>query len=222
MEGFRQKGQRVRAKAPAGARHPLWVRAGTADILTHLTVIRRSEWDLPLRSTSPKVILDLGANIGLSAVWYACRYPDARIVCVECEPANYDLLVTNTRGYEQIETLHAAVWSEPTAINVTDPGEGEWGYRVEVGGRGAEVEAVTVDGLMERFGLEQIDLMKIDVEGAEAAVFADPSAWIGRVDAIAAELHESIAPGCSTIFDRATSEFAGRSTRGPNVQVERC
>lgn len=221
LEGFQRRGRPIEVKPPPGAPRPLWVRAGTSDILTHLEVIRQGEWDMPLRAGPPAVILDLGANIGLAAVWYASRYPGARIICVECEQANYDLLVRNTRSYGQIETLHAAVWSEPTTVTVTDPGEGDWGYRVAKDLGGPDVEALTIDGLMERFGLDHVDLVKMDVEGAEAAIFANPSAWIDRVSAIAVELHESIAPGCTAVFDRATSDFVRRSTRGPNVQVER-
>ena len=71
FDGFRRKGQPIEAKRPPNYPHPLWVRAGTSDILTRHMVVRRGEYDLPLRAGSPKVILDLGASIGLTAVWYA-------------------------------------------------------------------------------------------------------------------------------------------------------
>ena len=78
-----------------------------------------------------------------------------------------------------------------------------------------------MDELMRRYSLSSIDVLKVDIEGAEQQVSADSAAWIDRVGAIIIELHEAIAPGRSRSFYRATIDFDLFSVRGENVLVSR-
>ena len=60
----------------------------------------------------------------------------------------------------------------------------------ELAGEGHAVAAITRDRLMRDQGIDHIDILKVDIEGAEKEVFADTSAWIDRVGSIIVELHE--------------------------------
>jgi hypothetical protein len=65
--------------------------------------------------------------------------------------------------------------------------------------------------------LESIDILKIDIEGAEKEVFADSTAWLGRVRAIIIELHDRLKPGCSRSFYNGSNGFDHEQYRGESV-----
>jgi len=75
--------------------------------------------------------------------------------------------------------------------------------------------------LMQQMGWSKLDLLKIDIEGAEREVFDDSPRWIGVVNACMAELHDHLKPGCSDSFGRAVAGFEGRTTKGESVVVWR-
>ena len=72
------------------------------------------------------LIIDAGANIGASAVYFSIAYPNAHTVCFEPETSNFKILAANTNGLN-IELHEAAVGSSEGAVDVFDPGNGEWG-----------------------------------------------------------------------------------------------
>lgn len=82
---------------------------------------------------------------------------------------------------------------------------------------------MTVEDIMERFNLDRIDLLKVDIEGAEKEVFSDSDAvkWIDAVDAIEVELHDRFRPGCSRAFFSRVGDFKIEHSRGMNTFVAR-
>jgi len=83
------------------------------------------------------------------------------------------------------------------------------------------VDGMTIEKVMEKFNLEKIDILKIDIEGAEREVFRDTSAWIERVDAIIAELHDHMKPGCNPSFCCGTNGFDNEWREGRRVYLSR-
>src|SRR5262249_12045121 len=100
---------------------------------------------------------------------------------------------------------------------------GHWGFQAKenAGLVGTSVEAVTVDTLMTRYGLDFVDLLRVDIEGAEQEVFADVSRWIHKVGTIGVELHDRLKTGCSRSFYIATREFDWEYRLGETVFVGR-
>jgi FkbM family methyltransferase len=202
----------TRRLTPPGARHAVTLRIGTSDVPTFREVFRQEGYRLSLR-TAPRVIVDAGANIGLTSVYLATRFPQARIVAVEPEASNFALLTANTRPYPSVSVVQAALWNENTPIDVIDPGKGKWGFQTRrneddaVGPAVERVPGVTVDALMRAHAIDFIDVLKVDIEGAEREVFADPSAWIDRVGIIVIELHERLKSGCNRSVYCATNGF---------------
>jgi hypothetical protein len=76
---------------------------------------------------------------------------------------------------------------------------------------------MTVDTIMKEQGIDHIDILKIDIEGAEREVFRDPSSWIGKVDALIVELHEPMKPGCNRSFYSGSNGFDNEWLQGENV-----
>jgi hypothetical protein len=71
-------------------KYPFRVRLKTSDVKAFEQVIYEKEYEMAL-SRPPSVILDAGANIGLASIYFANRYPNAKIIAVEPEKSNFEL-----------------------------------------------------------------------------------------------------------------------------------
>ncbi|MDJ0784197.1 MAG: FkbM family methyltransferase [Desulfosarcinaceae bacterium] len=191
-------------------RHPLHLRLNTPDILVYREIIERHEYRFDV-SSEVRSIIDAGANIGLASIYFAHRFPHATILALEPEAENFAQLQKNTAAYPQITPLKAALWHRKAAIEIYSRHTGSLGFSIH-NTDGCERSAETVDALgvpdlMDRFHLTGIDLLKIDIEGAEKSVFDHSQEWIDHVGIIVAEMHDRITMGCSRAFYTAISGF---------------
>jgi FkbM family methyltransferase len=185
------------------------IRLHTTDVIVFQHVFVNRGYDFKLDFT-PKIIVDIGANVGLASVFFALKYPMARIISVEPEPSNFSVLVKNARLFPQIEPLHAAIWDRSGSIYM-DPNVpfGHCGAQVDTNiKKGNAVNCVALTDLISQFGLTHIDILKIDAEGAECEILQTAAHWRDRVSLICAELHERLRPGCNEAFAQATTNFS--------------
>lgn len=203
-----------------GIKHPVFLRVASSDASVLKQVLFERHYDLP-RSLDPKVIVDAGANIGLSAVFFANKYPGATVYALEPEESNFRLLQRNASGYPQIIPLNLALWRDNTRMSVIDFGGHDSFQTVEGDNDDCpgnhNVRATTVDGLMTEVGVRSIDILKIDIEGAEKEVFESSGRWIDKVSVIMVELHDHIKEGAAEAFYQATQGFDETSTQGEIV-----
>jgi FkbM family methyltransferase len=155
-----------------------------------------------------RVILDLGANVGYASAFLASKYPEARILAVEPDFRNFELCCQNLKPYgDRIQVLKGAVWSICSRLTLSHELGGGMGAQVVAaeGGSGAEVAAWDVPALLEMARAEIADLVKIDIEGSEAELFAvEALRWLPRVRNICIELHDQ---QCRDIFFEALTGF---------------
>ncbi len=194
----------------------LLLRPHGTDVAVLHKVFIENEYRFPF-PFEPTTIIDAGAYIGLTALWFHREYPQARVVAVEPDPDNFALLKHNTRDVEQIECVHAALWSDRSGVTLEDPGIGAWGMRVGSDSEAGRVSSVNIESLLEDRGWSRLNLLKLDIEGAEKRVLEHSSAWISCCDAVVAELHDRYLPGCSRADYRATDSFEFDAVRGENV-----
>jgi FkbM family methyltransferase len=142
-------------------------------------------------SDSPR-ILDCGANVGLASLFFKRRYPAARITAYEADPALCVIAKANlaVNGAADVEIVNAALWT--SAGRVTFRAEGTDSGMIDglagaVDGSAVEVASVRLRDIL---GTERIDLLKLDIEGAEDAVLADCEPVLSRIGAIVMDLHE--------------------------------
>lgn len=221
----RALGRPVEVRAPVpGTDRSVLLRLRTSDLWTFDGIFLRREYDVPLPEDT-RLVVDAGANVGLAALYFAWRFPQARVLALEPDPENFTQLCRNVAGEDRIEPVRAALWGREGHVRLTDPGRGAWALRTEeaggagdrqrgAGGDGGPVRAVTLDGLLRERGLERVDVLKLDIEGAEREVLAGASAWMDRVRAVVAELHESLAPGATAAFQAAVADLPFRWARG--------
>jgi FkbM family methyltransferase len=160
------------------------------DVARH--VLRDRVYDVAL-DVPPEVVLDLGSNIGLSVLWFRHRFPSATIVAVEPDPRAVALLERNAGALPRTHLLHAAVTGSPGPRRLVLADATVSSALGESGDAGVEVEGVTIAALMRRFGLSRVDLLKIDIEGAEWEVLSD---WTSgpRPAAVVGEFHPAALP----------------------------
>lgn len=98
-----------------GSDRRLEVRLGTSDIDVFVHVFRSSEyaWEF---AESPGVIVDAGAYTGLSTAYFAMRYPAAKIIAIEPDEANFQLLLCNTAAFANVQAVRAALWVEHGSV----------------------------------------------------------------------------------------------------------
>lgn len=204
----------------AGAKHPIHLRLRTSDVSVLHQVFLINEYEREL-SRPPRTIVDAGANIGLTAVFYANQYPDAEIIAIEPESSNFALLEKNAAAYPNITCVHAALWDEEKELAVVDPGLGHYGFQtaaVATATRPREsVTGVTIPQLMRRYSLSSIDLLKLDIEGAEKEVFEASAPWIDKIGVVVVEMHDRYRTGCSRSTYIATKDFDVEIQNGETV-----
>lgn len=132
-------------------------------------------------------IIDGGANIGVSVLYFKGVYPGARVVAFEPFEEAFAALKKNveSRGHGDVELVQAALGAAET--NVGFMAEGSYAGRVA---RGADPSTASVRTVRLRPYLERrVDLLKLNIEGGETEVLADCADLLGNVERIALEYH---------------------------------
>ncbi len=151
---------------------------------------------------SPRVIVDAGGNIGLSAIYFATRFPEATVYTIEADPETFQRLKANTAQCNNIVPINAALTARD--------GEDLFFYRGERSVASSlrrrsptdievRVKSVSIDGIMSTYGIGVIDICKFDIEGGEADAFAigDLSA---KIRFCIGEVHGDLMPVSRTAF----------------------
>ena len=132
------------------------------------------------------VIIDCGSNVGVSVLYQRMHHSRARIMCFEPDPAVFACLEENLRmnGVTNVECRPEAVWVHGEGVEFAS--EGADGGSITVGA-GKLVPSVRLKTVLERF--PEVDLLKIDIEGAETDVLLDAGDLLKRVRFLYVEYH---------------------------------
>ncbi|MDZ4227549.1 MAG: FkbM family methyltransferase, partial [Patescibacteria group bacterium] len=183
-----QRPYRVRVRVAGNARTML-LSGNSADLWTLYEVFARNTYETG--AEDPKRVVDLGANIGISVMWFRLRYPDARIVAYEPNPASFAMLRKNFADDPQVElheeavagvrgtlTFHVDTESSPSSSLV---------HKTERT-KDVQVRAVTLDDAL----AGGADLLKIDIEGAEFDALAS-SEKVREIPIVTGEVYPGMA-----------------------------
>jgi FkbM family methyltransferase len=140
------------------------------------------------------LIIDAGANIGASALYFSVGFPNGQVIAIEPEQENFELLAKNVSGLNVIP-VHGAVASSAGLATVSDPGIGPWGYRTKptnAADQSSEVvQQITINQIYESFQPACFPfIVKIDIEGGEKDLFSANTEWVDRTPFIVIELHD--------------------------------
>ncbi len=145
------------------------------------------------------LIIDCGANIGISVLEWKTRWPMARVLCFEPDPDAFRLLQMNIdeNDVPGVECVHAAVTDfDGSCTLFGNLGKGAdargnsirqaWGAR-----SGTSTVEVACRRLAPFVAARPVAFLKLDIEGAEQSVVHDVSPHLGNVDAMYVEVHET-------------------------------
>ncbi len=171
------------------------VRPGTSDRATINEIFIQNTYlaDPRFAIAAGDRVLDIGANVGAFTLWAARAAPQGKIVAVEPEAGNFAILQQNValNRAENVELLQAAVGAREGQAVISAGGV----LSSTAGGAGSSVQAVpqvTLASLVARLG--EVDLLKMDCEGAEFDIFfSTPLPVLQKIRRITMEYHNASA-----------------------------
>ena len=191
-----------------GETMPFCYRPGSTDLLALEQVFLDGQYDDgSIAPETVEFIVDLGGNIGVTAMLWAQRYPAARMVLVEPDPGNFTLLERNTAAFRNRCLLINAAVSDHCGQTSFFRSEREYGHSLLKGDDCVSeicVETLTMPAILRLVGFPRVDLLKMDIEGGEQIVMPTIGAWGAATRHLIAELHppydlEAFADDCRKI-----------------------
>lgn len=167
-------------------RYPILIRPGTQDVVTVIDNVIREEYGQFTSVRAPKWMIDAGAYIGDTASYFLSRFPELKVVALEPNPPSYEMAKQNLKPYgERAILLKKGLFSNEEILHFSGGGTG-----ASIGNAGFEIHCTTVLSLLNMYSIPRLDILKMDIEGAEENVFAsNPEAWLKRIDLLILEIH---------------------------------
>lgn len=175
----------------------IYYRPGSSDVTNIYDKLMRgmSEYWVP-DALAPEVIMDIGANVGSSALAFKQQFPNARILCFEPAENNFKLLQKNTAGLDGIELFQFGLGPEDNEAELHGVPNcfGSYSLIEKVSAKSGVVEKVRIRNPMEvlsELGIDNVGLMKIDTEGYEYQILNSitPEFRANHIQWIVGELH---------------------------------
>jgi len=192
-----------------GFKESIYLRHNTSDVKTFDKIFLEDEYDFD-PGQAPKVIIDAGANIGAASIYFAIKYPNSMIISLEPEKSNFDILMKNSKKYKNISCLNKALWHTKEPLYIKNPEANKESFEIQTQNLspGIDViEGISINDLMANFKINQIDILKIDIEGSEKEVFSHNTEWLEKVGLIFIEFHDRKKPGCRESFSKAIKNY---------------
>ena len=186
----------------SGLKHPLYLRPHSYDTHIFYQIFIKEDLNFNYLGTI-EYIIDCGANIGLSSLWYLRKYPNAKIIAFEPEQKNFDLLKLNARPYKNIKAYKKGISNIHCKMNIIDIGDGEASYQLQsestytniIG----QVECLTLDEIFDETKASRFSIVKMDIEGSEKSCLLFGSLrWLCSTNNFLVELHDYIHPQVSS------------------------
>jgi FkbM family methyltransferase len=207
---------------PRLLRKPISLQVRFGDVAYRIALKTRTELDTlyeigiedeyrPADTIPAEVLVDLGASVGLATLRLLSSHPGARAIAVEADPELIPRLRANVSGLP-VTVIHAAVCGSTGRKVFYRSDMDSWGSSLEKTGSkktAVSVPTLSLDDLLDDVGIHRVQLLKLDVEGAEWEIFqGDVSA---RIDAMIGEVHGRP--------DRDPEAFIDRLARSMRVQT---
>jgi FkbM family methyltransferase len=178
-----------------------------------------------------KVVIDAGAHIGCSVLWYATKYPSAQIFAVEANQKNHQQLTKNTQHLKNVMVYQAALSGEANLIMEQEDKRAEtlkysYSYSFkESKSADSGLKSISIPEIMKQNNLTELDVVKIDIEGGEVEVFSKNVDWVKATKQIVVEMHDYKRKGCSKVFWQTFAdlnfaiEFSGENLLLTNLDL---
>lgn len=182
-----------------GIKTPLFCRSSGSDRHSLMQTFWRKGVDVAFQ-VDPQIIVDAGAYVGYTSVFFANKYPTARIIAIEPDEENCELFRKNCHSYPNIHLIQGAIWDSDANLKIQNPKDYSWEFRVEEVSQLTpnSIKGITIPQIITLAKVQHIDILKLDIEGTEKRLFtSDVSSWIGRTENLIIELHDRYIEGCA-------------------------
>lgn len=189
--------------------HPFYLRRGTTDKNVFREIFLFKTYNITILQ-KPKIIIDAGANIGLSTLYFRRLFPEAKIFAIEPDESNFESLLKNIKSKHNIIPIRSALWHSNKILKIKNKEERKWAIEVEECDENHldSFRAISIKSLMETHNIEVIDFLKLDIEGAERELFSEHvDQWLPKTKVLMIELHDWMKDGCSKSFFSAISRY---------------
>ncbi len=171
----------------SGRKFDLLIRTYKGDISIFNEIFWKKTYSIPSNYLkNPHTIIDLGAHVGFTSVFYSLQYPDSKVYSVEASKKNFNILKENVKTFENITAINKVIYPSDGQILFDDSGVS---YNTKISSKGDLMESISMNTLMNTYNIEKIDLIKIDIEGAEKELLKSNNSWLEITDNIIIELH---------------------------------
>ena len=150
-----------------------------------------------VNSGSHPLIVDLGGHSGMSASFFSYTFPEARVVVLEPNWANFELTRFNTRNFPNVIVHHSAIGDNCGRGTLLDPGLGTDAFRVDYSDPTGLVDVMNMQLIMSNWAEPVFSpfILKCDIEGGEDRLFASNTSWAAKFPLLIIELHDWLFPG---------------------------
>ena len=184
----------------------IWLRTYAGDIAILYEIFWKKTYtyvNMPWQDL--RTIVDLGANIGMSALYLNLQYKNATIYAVEPDEDNFELLTTNLADEiltAKLIPVRAAIFPDEGFATIKRAAKAYNTTVTRESSQGEKVKAVNMSTLMREMMINHIDLLKIDIEGWEEQLFSGNIAWLDNVTNVVMECHsEDIKLFCKEVLE---------------------
>lgn len=180
-----------------------YLRPNTSDRDVFKQIFIDNQYQYLTTDITPKIIIDCGAYVGFSSIYFALKFKNAHIIAIEPDENNYSLLEKNTSFCNRIAPMQTAIWPYNTALKIIKgqyrDGK-EWTTQVRECNinENKDIDSVSINYLLDKYSYSSIDILKIDIERAEIELFKNNyQDWILKVKQLIIELHDD---ECTQVF----------------------
>jgi len=165
----------------------------------------------PAINNNTNILVDIGANIGAVSFLYKMQNPNINIIAVEPDKSNCVMYKKNMHYFNNVELIETAVHNtEGIQMYLENPTSGSSGFRYAENINKAKYNSTistSINQIIKNYGLNKIDVVKIDIEGGEKILFQKNLDWLKITDKLIIELHDHYVDGCSTNLIKALSQY---------------
>jgi len=168
--------------------YPILIRPGTLDAATIINIVMREEYGHFSFIKEPEWMIDAGAYIGDTTAYFLSRYPRLKVIALEPNPDSFEMAKRNLQQYgERAILLKKGLFScdQVQCFSGRETG-------ASISSSGFEIECTTISSLLEYYSIPYVDILKMDIEGAEGSIFSyNPEAWLNHIGVLIVEIHGS-------------------------------
>jgi len=195
---FKSAGKSLLRLKIRGIMYPIFIRGKSKTdkgALKYVFHEKYGQYHLPppgVELNNNSTIVDLGTNIGLTVAHYKNLYPGALVIGYEMDHDNFLIAEKNCSKYKNVYLYNEAVWVENGKVAYSKSAtDDSFSLSVISNKRMTEVKSVTIAEIIRKHGLQKIDYLKMDIEGAEINIFkAEELGWMSYVNAVNIEIHQ--------------------------------